>query len=51
MTLLIIRNMQSGVRKIENGLQLLEGNLSSRIDTTNEPAEIQRIVQAINPLG
>lgn len=51
LTLLVIRNLQGGVRKIENGLQTLENNLSSRIDTTNEPAEIQHIVHAINRLG
>lgn len=51
LTLLVIRNLQGGVRKIENGLQTLEGNLSSRIDTTDEPSEIQHIVQAINRLG
>ena len=51
LTLLVIRNLQGGVRKIENGLQTLEGNLSSHIDTTNEPAEIQHIVLAINRLG
>ena len=51
LTLLVIRNLQGGVRKIENGLQALEGNLSSRINTTDEPAEIQHIVQAINRLG
>lgn len=51
LTLLVIRNLQGGVRKIENGLQTLEDNLSSRIDTTNEPAEIQHIVEAINRLG
>ena len=51
LTLLVIRNLQGGVRKIENGLQTLESNLSSRIDTTNEPAEIQHVVQAINRLG
>jgi signal transduction histidine kinase len=51
LTLLVIRNLQGGVRKVESGLQTLESNLSSRIDTTNEPAEIQRIVQAINRLG
>ena len=51
LTLLVIRNLQGGVRKIENGLQTLEGNLSSHIDTKNEPAEIQHIVQAINRLG
>lgn len=51
LTLLVIRNLQGGVRKIENGLQTLESNLSSRIDTRNEPEEIQHIVQAINRLG
>jgi signal transduction histidine kinase len=51
LTLLVIRNLQGGVRKIENGLQALEGNLSSRINTVAEPAEIQHIVQAINRLG
>jgi signal transduction histidine kinase len=51
LTLLVIRNLQGGVRRIENGLQTLEGNLSSRIDTTNEPSEIQHIIQAINRLG
>jgi signal transduction histidine kinase len=51
LTLLVIRNLQGGVRKIESGLQTLENNLSSRIDTKNEPAEIQHIVQAINRLG
>jgi signal transduction histidine kinase len=51
LTLLVIRNLQGGVRKIENGLQTLEGNLSSHIETTNEPAEIQHIVLAINRLG
>jgi signal transduction histidine kinase len=51
LTLFVIRNLQGGVRKIENGLQTLENNLSSRIDTANEPAEIQHIVQAINRLG
>ena len=51
LTLLVIRNLQGGVRKIENGLQTLEDNLSSRIDTTDEPAEIQHIVQTINRFG
>jgi signal transduction histidine kinase len=51
LTLLVIRNLQGGVRKIEDGLQSLEGNLASRINTTGEPAEIQHIVQAINRLG
>ena len=51
LTLLVIRSLQGGVRKVENGLKTLENNLSSRIDTTNEPAEIQHIVEAINRLG
>ncbi len=51
LTLLVIRNLQGGVRKIESGLQALEGNLASRLTTTDEPAEIQSIVQAINRLG
>lgn len=51
LTLLVIRNLQGAVRKIESGLQTLETNLTSSINTANEPAEIQHIVQAINRLG
>jgi signal transduction histidine kinase len=51
LTLLVIRNLQGGVRKVESGLQTLENNLSTRIDTADQPAEIQRIIQAINRLG
>ena len=51
LTLMVIRNLQGGVRKIENGLLILEGNLTSQVDTRNEPAEIQVIVQAISRLG
>jgi signal transduction histidine kinase len=51
LTLLVIRNLQSGVLKIEGGLQALENNLASQVDTTNDPEEIQRIVQAVNRLG
>jgi signal transduction histidine kinase len=51
LTLLVIRNLQGGVRKIESGLHELEGNLSTRIDTSYEPAEIQHIVEAINRFG
>ena len=51
LTLFVIRNLQNGVRKIEGGLQVLEQNLASKIDTANDPEEIQRIVQAINRLG
>lgn len=51
LTLLVIRNLQSGVRKIESGLHALEQNLASQIDTKQDPEEIQRIVQAIHRLG
>jgi signal transduction histidine kinase len=51
LTLLVIRNLQGGVRKIEGGLKLLEGNLASRIDTRNEPSEIQLVIQSINRVG
>jgi signal transduction histidine kinase len=51
LTLLVIRNLQGAVRKIESGLHVLEQNLESRMDTTAEPEEIQRIVWAINRLG
>jgi signal transduction histidine kinase len=51
LTLLVIRNLQSGVRRIEGGLHALEQNLASQIDTANDPEEIQRIVQAIHRLG
>ena len=51
LTLLVIRNLQGGVRKIEGGLHALEQNLAAQIDTKNDPEEIQRIVQAVNRLG
>jgi signal transduction histidine kinase len=51
LTLLVIRNLQGAVRKIEGGLKALEQNLESKIDTTSDPEEIQRIVHAINRLG
>jgi two-component system, NtrC family, sensor histidine kinase HydH len=51
LTLLVIRNLQLGVGKIESGLSRLEGNLTSQIDTQDEPKEIQSIVLAINRLG
>ncbi|HTQ59038.1 MAG TPA: ATP-binding protein [Candidatus Solibacter sp.] len=51
MTLLVIHNLQGGVRKIEGGLRGLEENLSSQLDTGGDPEEIQRIAQAINRLG
>ncbi len=51
LTLLVIHNLQGGVRKIEDALRGLELNLASQIDSKSDPEEIQRIVQAINRLG
>jgi len=51
LTLLVVRNLQQGVRKIEGGLKSLERNLSSRIEAENDPEEIQRIATAINRMG
>ena len=51
LTLLVIRNLQGGVRKIEGGLRGLELNLASHIESESDPAEIQQITQAINRLG
>jgi two-component system, NtrC family, sensor histidine kinase HydH len=51
LTLLVIRNLQGGVRKIESGLHSLESNLTSHIESQSDPEEIQRIAQAINRLG
>ena len=51
LTLLVVRNLQAGVGKIERSLRDLESDLSSRIPTGSDPAEIERIAQAINRLG
>src|SRR5579859_3055743 len=51
LTLLVIRNLQGGVRKIEGGLQSLERNLGSQIESGSDPEEIKRIAEAINRLG
>ncbi|MHB8499391.1 MAG: ATP-binding protein [Candidatus Acidiferrales bacterium] len=51
LTLLVIHNLQGGVRKIESGLRGLELNLASQIDSNSDPEEIQRIALAINRLG
>ena len=51
LTLLVIHNLQGGVRKIEGGLRGLEQNLASQIDSVGDPKEIQRIAQAVNRLG
>jgi signal transduction histidine kinase len=51
LTLLVIRNLQGGVRKIEGGLRNLERNLAAQIESESDPEEIQRIAEAINRLG
>jgi signal transduction histidine kinase len=51
LTLLVVRGLQSGVRKIEDGLERLEQNLSSEIPMEADPAEIRQIAAAINRLG
>jgi signal transduction histidine kinase len=51
LTLLIVRNLQNGVRTIEGGLKDLEGDLSSQIPIGNDPDEIRRITQAVNRLA
>ena len=51
LTLVVVRNLQGGVRKIEGGLAQMQGNLSSRIEADNDPEEIQRIAKAINRMA
>jgi len=51
LTLLVVRGLQSGVRKIEGGLKSLEENLTSQIPIESDPDEIRRIAGAINRLG
>lgn len=51
LTLLVVRNLQNGVLKIEGGLESLEDNLASQISTGNDPDEIRQIARAINRLG
>lgn len=51
LTLVMVRNLQNGVRKIEGGLAGLEQSLDSQLPTGSDPNEIQRIVLAINRLG
>ena len=51
LTLIVVHNLQNGVRKIEGGLASLEHNLASQLPTAGDPNEIQRIVLAINRLG
>jgi signal transduction histidine kinase len=51
LTLLVVRNLQSGVRKIEAGLESLENDLASEIPIDADPDEICHIARAINRLG
>lgn len=51
LTLLVVRNLQTGVRKIETGLAALEHDLASQLQSGDDPNEIRRIVLAINRLG
>jgi hypothetical protein len=51
LTLLVVRGLQSGVRKIETGLKNLEHNLASEIAIETDPEEIRQIACAINRLG
>lgn len=51
LTLLVVRGLQSGVRKIEGGLRNLEHNLGSEIPVETDPEEIRQIASAINRLG
>lgn len=51
LTLLVVGNLQGGVRKIENGLESLERDLSSQIQADVDPHEIRQIARAINRLG
>ncbi|MGB0002396.1 MAG: ATP-binding protein [Candidatus Acidiferrales bacterium] len=51
LTLLVARNLQLGVLKIEGGLEHLEHDLTSQIAIGEEPEEIKRIASAINRMG
>ena len=51
LTLLVIRNLQAAVRKMESCLKSLEGNLNCEIQTQSDSWEIQDIIQTTNILG
>jgi signal transduction histidine kinase len=51
LTLLVVRGLQSGVKKIEDGLEGLEEDLSGEIPLNGDPSEIRQIAGAINRLG
>jgi signal transduction histidine kinase len=51
LTLVVVRNLQLGVLKIEGGLENLEQDLASQIVIGDDPGEIKRIASAINRLA
>lgn len=51
LTLLVVRNLRSGVQKVESGLANLEHNLEAKIPVDSDPDEIRQIAGAINRLG
>lgn len=51
LTLFVVRNLQSGVQKVESGLANLEHNLEAKICVDSDPDEIRQIARAINRLG
>jgi signal transduction histidine kinase len=51
LTLLVVRSLQSGVRKIEDGLECLKWDIESQIPIDGDPDEIRQIARAINRLG
>lgn len=51
LTIFVVRALQSGVRKIEDGLKNLESTLTSQIAIDSDPEEIRRIAEAINRLA
>lgn len=51
LTLFVVRNLRTGVQKVESGLENLEQNLGAKIAVDSDPDEIQQIARAINRLG
>jgi len=51
LTILVVKNLQSGINKIEGSLENLEHDLAWKIPLADDPEEIQRIAEAINRLG
>jgi signal transduction histidine kinase len=51
LTLFVVQALQTGVRKIEDGLKNLENSLSSQIPIEADPQEIRDISEAINRMA